>query len=72
MWARYFVQGLFVVAGIIAVLAAALNWDWFFQSRNAQLIVRNAGRQRARWIYGLLGALLIGMGIFFSYKAGLF
>lgn len=62
---QYFVQGIFAVAGIISLLASLLNWDWFFTAQNAQLIVRNVGRKRARLIYGALGVILMGMAVFF-------
>lgn len=65
---QYFVQGIFAVAGIVAILAAALNWDWFFNAQNAQLIVRNVGRKRARLFYGVLGIILLGMSFFFLYN----
>jgi len=42
-----------------------LNWDWFFTTRNAQTIVRNVGRNRARPFYGILGIIIIGMAVFF-------
>lgn len=66
---QYFVQGIFAVAGIIAILAAALNWDWFFNAQNAQLIVRNVGRNRSRLFYGVLGLILVGMSLFFFYNS---
>jgi len=66
---QYFVQGIFAVAGIIAILAAALNWDWFFNTQNAQLIVRNVGRNRSRLFYGVLGLILVGMSLFFFYNS---
>ena len=65
MAGHYVVQGIFVVMGFIALLAALLNWDWFFNARNAQLIVRNVGRPRARLFYGVLGLILIGMAAYF-------
>ena len=40
---QYFVQGIFATAGLIALLASILNWNWFFTAQNAQLIVRNVG-----------------------------
>ena len=58
---QYFVQGIFATAGLIALLASILNWNWFFTAQNAQLIVRNVGRGRARLFYGLLGVIMIGM-----------
>ena len=62
---QYFVQGIFATAGLIALLASILNWNWFFAAQNAQLIVRNVGRRRARLFYGLLGVIMIGMAVFF-------
>ena len=58
---QYIIQGIFVVAGIIALLAAILDWDWFFTAQNTQFVVRNVGR----WFYGILGMILIGMSVFF-------
>lgn len=62
---QYIVQGIFVVAGIISLLAALLDWDWFFTAQNTQFVVRNVGRKQARWFYGILGIILICMAIFF-------
>ena len=62
MTGQYIVQGIFALAGIISLLASLLNWNWFFTTRNAQTIVRNVGRNRARLFYGVI---LIGMAIFF-------
>lgn len=63
--APYFVQAIFAIAGLLSLLAAAFNWDWFFTAQNSQLIVRNVGRTRARLFYGLLGMVMIGMAVFF-------
>lgn len=71
MHPQYLVQGIFALAGITSLLAALLNWNWFFSARNTQLIVRNVGRTRARLFYGVLGVILIGMAVFFfveTYK----
>ncbi len=62
---QYIVQGIFVLAGILSLLAALFDWDWFFTARNAQFIVRNVGRKQARWFYGVLGIILISMALFF-------
>ena len=35
------IQTIFVVAGLTAVAAALLDWDWFFTARNAEFIVKN-------------------------------
>ena len=58
---QYIVQGIFAVAGIISLLAAILDWDWFFTAQNTQFVVRNV----ARWFYGVLGMILIGTAVFF-------
>ena len=65
MTGQYIVQGIFALAGIVSLRAALLNWDWFFTTRNAQTIVRNVGRSRARLFYGILGIIIIGMAVFF-------
>lgn len=53
---QYFVQGIFATAGLIALLASILNWNWFFTAQNAQLIVRNVGRRRARLVLRTTGS----------------
>ena len=65
MTGQYIVQGIFALAGITSLLASLLNWNWFFTTCNAQTIVRNVGRGRARLFYGILGVIIIGMAVFF-------
>lgn len=65
MGIHYFIQGLFVLVGLLSVLAAICNWNWFFTAQNTQFIVRNVGRKQARWFYALIGILMMGTGIFF-------
>ena len=62
---QYIVQGIFAVAGIISLLAAILDWEWFFTARNTQFAVKSVGRKGARLFYGVLGVILIGMSVFF-------
>ncbi|MDR0961237.1 MAG: immunity 17 family protein [Mediterranea sp.] len=62
---HYLIQGIFLLAGLTALLAALGNWNWFFNSRNAAFIVNNVGRPRARLFYGVLGVILIVMAVFF-------
>lgn len=62
---QYIIQGIFATAGILSLLASLLDWDWFFTARNAEFVVRNVGRRQARWFYGVLGIILIGMSVFF-------
>ena len=58
MGIHYFIQGLFVLVGLLSVLAAICNWNWFFTAQNTQFIVRNVGRKQARWFYALIGIFL--------------
>ena len=62
---HYFIQGIFAVVGLLAILASAFNWDWFFKSQNTRYIVSNVGRKRARLFYALLGLLMIATAIYF-------
>ncbi len=65
MISQYLIQGIFAVAGIISLLAALLDWNWFFTAHNTQFIVRNVGRRQARLFYGVLGLILIATAVFF-------
>lgn len=65
MATHYIIQAIFVIVGLLALLASIFNWDWFFTARNAQFIVANAGRKRARLFYAALGCLMIATGVFF-------
>lgn len=65
MTSQYLIQGIFAAAGIVSLLAALLDWDWFFTTRNTQFIVRNVGRRQARLFYGILGVILIATAVFF-------
>ena len=40
---QYIVQGIFAVAGIISLLAAIFDWEWFFTARNTQFAVKSVG-----------------------------
>ena len=62
---QYLIQIIFAATGLIALLAAIGNWEWFFTARNTQFIVQNAGRTQARWCYGILGVILIATALYF-------
>ncbi len=53
---------LSVVGGVLAVLAACRNWDWFFTWPPAPVFVSLFGRAGARVIYFFLGVLLVVIG----------
>lgn len=50
---------VFCLAGFTALAAALMNWDWFFNTAGASLAGGRTNRRRARWIYGIAGALMI-------------
>ncbi len=58
---KYFVQAIFLLAGSISLLAALLDWDWFFHSRNARFLMQSLGRKRSRIIYGVIGGVCLVM-----------
>lgn len=61
------IQIIFLLSGIVALLAAMFNWEWFFASDNAAPVVRHLGRTKSRWLYGALGVLFIVAAIYFYY-----
>lgn len=65
MTPHYIVHALFVLGGVVALLASLLNWNWFFTANNTQFIVRNVGRGRARLFYGVIGVVVIAMAVYF-------
>lgn len=65
MITHYIIQSVFVLVGLMAVLAAIFNWDWFFTAHNSRFIVENVGRLRARLFYAILGLFMIATGVFF-------
>ncbi len=65
MITHYIIQSVFVLVGLMAVLAAVFNWDWFFTANNTRFIVENVGRVRARLLYAVIGLFMIATGVFF-------
>ena len=63
-----FVQVIFLLTGLVALLASLFDWDWFFTADNASFLVKRLGRKGARWTYGLIGALFIAAAIYFYYQ----
>lgn len=68
MFAQYFVQILFTLTGIISLLAALLDWEWFFSTQNVQFLTRSLGKTKTRLFYGVLGFILMGTAVFLFYK----
>ena len=56
--------------GIFSILAAAQNWNFFFESRKSRLFVGLFGREGARVVYALLGVGLLLGGLYLGFVAG--
>ena len=68
MFFHHLIQTIFLLAGVTSLLAAVLNWEWFFTTKNAEPIVRSLGREKTRWLYGAIGIILIAAAIEFYYR----
>ncbi len=55
-------NSLLALIGLFASVASIANWDFFFESRKAQFIVKFMGRNGARIFYGLLGGAIFSLG----------
>lgn len=62
------VQAIFLLTGIVSLLASLLDWEWFFTADNASFLVKRLGRNGARWAYGALGVVFIAAAIYFYYR----
>lgn len=65
MIAHYIIQSVFVLVGILSLMASVFNWEWFFTAQNSQFIVRALGRNKSRIFYAILGLAMIAAGIYF-------
>lgn len=65
MIAHYIIQSVFVLVGILSLMASVFNWEWFFTAQNSQFIVRTLGRNKSRIFYAILGLAMIAAGICF-------
>lgn len=54
---------ILMAAGVFSIAGAALDWDFFINSRKARLFVSLFGRNGARIFYGLLGTVITVIGL---------
>lgn len=52
---------IFSASGLLAVAAALMNWDWFFNTSNARMLVGRLRRSTARIVYLIAGLLILAM-----------
>ena len=56
---------LFIIfGGLFSLMAGILNWDWYYKTYPAPVVVWLMGRIGARIFYGLLGVFMMCMGLF--------
>ncbi len=60
---QLFVGAVAFVLGLLALIAAIHNRDWYFRLPKARWIQDRWGRGTARFVYALLGTALIALGI---------
>jgi hypothetical protein len=65
-----FVGSVALVLGLLAVVAAIHNHDWYFQIPKARWIETRWGRGTARVVYAVLGLVLIIAGILIAWEVG--
>ena len=68
MVVHHIIQVIFLLAGITALLASLLDWEWFFTAENTRFLVKRFKRKGARWIYGIIGMLFIAAAIYFFFQ----
>lgn len=58
---------LLVLVGLLSVISAVEDWDWYMDSRKARRLSKLIGRNNARIFYGIFGTVLMiaGMMMFF-------
>lgn len=56
---KYILQAILVSMGTVSLLAAIMNWEWFFSAMNAQMAVKMMSRRNARLWYGFGGIVAI-------------
>ncbi len=55
-----------ILIGVFSLAGAVFDWDWFISGRKVRFFVDIFGRKVTRIIYGLLGLILIGWGVFLT------
>jgi Immunity protein 17 len=53
-----------LAAGIFVIVAAASDWNWFFEHPRAKFFVDAFGRKGARIFYGVLGCAFLLIGLY--------
>ncbi len=60
---KVFLLMLMMGIGAFSICSSVMNWDFFFNSYKAQVLVRFLGRNGARVFYAVLGAFIVVLGV---------
>ena len=52
------------LAGVFVIVAALVDWNWFFSHPRARFFVDAFGRNGARAFYGILGCVMLYIGFY--------
>ncbi|MBP3354232.1 MAG: immunity 17 family protein [Bacteroidales bacterium] len=55
---------LFLILGVLSIVASLFNFNWFFTSENVRFFVKLFGRNGTRVFYGVAGVLIIYMAYY--------
>jgi hypothetical protein len=55
-------------AGLVTLLGALFDWDWFMEHRKARFFTEMLGRGGARVFYGVLGVVLVFVALTVQLK----
>ena len=55
---------MFLILGILAILASIFNFKWFFSSENVRMFVKYLGPRGTRLFYGVAGVLILYMAYY--------
>lgn len=58
---------LFLILGVLSIIASLFNFNWFFTSENVRFFVKLFGRNGTRVFYGVAGVLIIYMA-YYAYN----
>jgi small neutral amino acid transporter SnatA (MarC family) len=61
--ADLFVGTVAAILGLCLVLAALVNWSWYYSLRSARFLEARLTRTGARMFHGLLGLALVALGL---------
>ncbi|NQZ60062.1 MAG: hypothetical protein HRT88_21635 [Lentisphaeraceae bacterium] len=58
-----------IVLGLFAITGAVFDWDWFMNSKKAQVWLNLFGRQGTRFFYAILGLAISTFGILLAINS---